>query len=72
MTFTHFADKLALAILYQAVFDWRNQRSKGKYDSDLITFFSSNWFDDLCYLVDLHPDNIRRQLNIPHSEKEKP
>ena len=70
MTFTHYADKLALAILYQASIDWQHQTSKGDYDPDLINFYNSTWFEDLCYLVDLHPDGIRCQLNIP-SDPEK-
>ena len=70
MTLTHYADKLALAILYQASIDWQQQTTKGNYDSDLINFYNSTWFEDLCYLVDLHPDQIRRRLKIPSDSKQ--
>ena len=69
MTFTHSTDKLALAVLYQASIDWQHQTSKGNYDSDLINFYNSTWFEDLCYLVGHHPNNARKILQIPQDTK---
>ena len=58
-------DRLALAILHQARLDWQAQRHRGQDSLDLIVFFNSSWFDDLCYLVGRNPNDARRNLHIP-------
>ena len=58
-------DRLALAIIHQARLDWQSQRNRGKDSLDLIIFFNSAWFDDLCYLVGRDPNDARRNLHIP-------
>ena len=58
-------DRLALAILHQARLDWQSKRNQNKNGLDLIIFFNSTWFDDLCYLVGRNPDDAHKNLNIP-------
>ena len=58
-------DRLALAILHQARLDWQSKRNVEKNGLDLMIFFSSPWFEDLCYLVGRNPDDARRNLHIP-------
>ena len=57
--------RLATAILQQAANDWKSPRTHRTYHFDLVTFFHSEWFEDLCTLVGRHPEEARRQLDIP-------
>ena len=67
--------KLAVAIIHQARLDWQDKRANQIYSRDLLTFFHSPWFEDLCFLVGHHPDDARRHLNIsriPEPEEHNP
>ncbi len=54
--------QLAAAVLHKAVRDWKNRRFKDRYE--LIMFFRSEWFDVLCFVVELDPEVVRGELEV--------
>lgn len=56
--------QLAAAVLHKAVKDWKNRRFKDRYG--LWMFFRSEWFEVLCFVVELDPGVVRGKLGVEH------
>jgi len=52
---------LILAVIYRAILDWRNGRGK----QELLEFFNSREFEEICALADICAEFIRRVNGIP-------
>lgn len=60
-------DALAVAIIKQAVADWSSQ-DRDLYESGLLAFFVSTWFEFLCDCIGIEPDVIRHILAITNKQ----
>jgi hypothetical protein len=54
---------IALAVISQAVQDWRSKSLRTIYENDLRQFFFSVWFESLCDGVGIDPDNVRHECS---------
>jgi hypothetical protein len=58
---------LALAIVQQAVIDYRKNKAQGKSVSQISKFFKSDWCDFLLIGTSLSGEGILRQLKKQYS-----
>ncbi|MDD5517887.1 MAG: hypothetical protein PHV98_00865 [Candidatus Omnitrophica bacterium] len=59
---------LAVAILRQAVDDWKKNRKKPNEFLNFVGFFNSDCFEDLCDIVGINPSVARSKLKIAETK----